>query len=224
MANFGPRKRVPAPLIGDDETEPVAVGARLAAGADEQPTAPRRGRPPGVRTAPNADRGPVHIAAATDEREPAHEPAHATPRVRTRQSQATAQANPFDLPTEEIPEGSSYEWKRFSITGQTADHDPFYLSSMRRQGWEPVEPRRHSNWVPPNYDKPYIIRDGLILMERPSGLTDEARLEQKQLANRQMREARERLGLAPKDTMTRDFEGIRPKVQQEYMRPVPIEE
>ena len=87
-----------------------------------------------------------------------------------------------------------------------------------------VDPRRHPNWVPPNYDKPYIIRDGLILMERPIELTNEARQEQKQLARQQMREAQERLGMAPKDTMTRDFDGIRPRVEQQVMRPVPIED
>lgn len=225
MSNYGPRKRAPAPApqMIDDGIEPGATGPGIAdTVSQEQPAAPRRGRPPNVppKAAPNADRGPVHVAAATDEREASHEPAHASPRVRTRQSHATAQANPFDLPKDEIPEGSSYEWKRFSVSGQSADHDPFYLASMRRQGWEPVDPRRHPNWVPPGYDKTSIIRDGQILMERPIELTNEARQEQKQMARQQMREAQERLGLAPKDTMTRDFEGIRPRVQQEYMRPV----
>lgn len=191
---------------------------------NEEPGAIASAASPAADAAPNADRGPVHTAAATDARAPAHDPAHDRPRTRTRQSHATAQANPFDLPKDEIPEGSSYEWKRFSVSGQSADHDPFYLASMRRQGWEPVDPRRHPNWVPPGYDKPHIIRDGLILMERPIELTNEARLEQKNLARQQMREAQERLGMAPKDTMTRDFEGIRPRVEQQVMRPVPIED
>lgn len=230
MANYGPRKRAPAPapqmVDGEPGNEPGAVGEGLMPTDATQaapPAAPvRRGRP--RKSAPNADRGPVHIAAATTSREPAHEPVHATPRVRTRQSHATAQANPFDLPKDEIPEGSSYEWKRFSVSGQSADHNPFYLASMRSQGWEPVDPRRHPNWVPPRYDKPNIIRDGLILMERPVELTNEARQEQEGLARKQMRIAKERLGLAPKDTMTRDFEGVRPRIQQEYVRAVPIED
>lgn len=174
--------------------------------------------------APNADRSPVHMPGPTDAREPSHDAAHASPRVRTRQKHAVATANPFDIPQDEIPEGSSYEWKRFSVTGQSADHDPFYLAGMRRQGWEPVDPRRHPNWVPPGYDKPTIIRDGQILMERPIELTNEARQEQRTLARQQMREAQERLGLAPKDTMTRDFDGIRPRLEQQVMRPVAIEE
>lgn len=206
MANATRRRVQPAPQAQVTEDLP----------GNEEPGA--------AQSAPNADRSPVHTAAATDARAPSHEPEHASPRVRTRQSQATAQANPFDIPKEEIPEGSSYEWKRFSVSGQSADHDPFYLASMRRQGWEPVDPRRHPTWVPPGYDKPTIIRDGQILMERPIELTNEARQEQKTLARQQMREAQERLGLAPKDTMTRDFEGVRPRLEQQVMRPVPIED
>lgn len=215
MATNATRRRasVPTPQVIEDETD--QPGATVASAEVPVP-----------RSAPNADRGPVHIAKATDAREPSHEPAHDSPRVRTRTRQNAAQAtsNPFDIPLDEIPEGSSYEWKRFSVTGQSADHDPFYLAGMRRQGWEPVDPRRHPNWVPPGYDKPTIIRDGQILMERPIELTNEARQEQKQLARQQMREAQERLGLAPKDTMTRDFDGVRPRLEQQVMRPVPIED
>jgi hypothetical protein len=213
MANQGTRRRIvqPPQVIEDD----IEQQERAAALLEENDA---------LASAPNADRGPMHIAPGADAREPSHEPVHASPRVRTRQSHATARANPFDLPKDEIPEGSSYEWKRFSVMGQSADHDPFYLSEMRRQGWEPVDPRRHPNWVPPGYDKPTIIRDGLILMERPIELTNDARQEQKQMARAQMREAQERLGLAPRDTMTRDFDGIRPRVERQIMRPVPIED
>lgn len=200
----------PAPSKASAETFDTAVAGALA------------GKAP-----PNADRSPMHTAAATDNNEPAHDPAHETPRVRTRQRQQTIQS-PFDIPKDEIPEGSSYEWKRYSVSGNTADHDAFYLASMRRQGWEPVDPRRHPNWVPPGYDKPNIIRDGLILMERPIELTNDARQEMKSLAKTQVKEAEQRLGLSPKvngtDTMTRDHEGVRPRVVKELGRMVAIEE
>lgn len=211
MAN--PRRRVPETLPPQAAPEPVAP---VAAAAPEPAPAPQ--------AAPNADRSPVHLPGPTDSNQPAHDAAHQAPRVRTRQSHATAQQNPFDIPKDEIPEGSSYEWKRYSVTGQTADHDPFYLASMRRQGWEPVDPRRHPTWVPPGYDKPYLIRDGQILMERPIELTNEARKEVRDLSRQQMREAEQRLGLTPKDTMTRDFKGVEPRVVKEVMRPMAIEE
>ena len=93
---------------------------------------------------------------------------------------------------------------------------------MRSQGWEPVDPKRHPNWVPPGYDKPNIIKSGQILMERPLSLTREAQAEQRQLAKTQMREAEQRLGMTPKDTLTRSHTGVEPRITKEYVRAVPI--
>jgi hypothetical protein len=171
-----------------------------------------------------AQREPMHSSNVSPEREAAHDAVHDKPRVRTRQRHATVQDSPFDLPRDEIPEGSSYEWKRYSVSGLTADTDPFYLASMRRQGWEPVDPKRHPNWIPDGYDKPYLVRDGLILMERPMELTLEARKEVRDLSRQQVREAEQRLGLAPKDTMTRNFDGVRPQIVKEVGRMIPVEE
>lgn len=168
----------------------------------------------------NADRPPQHLSA-TDTREPIHDTAHEKPRVRTRQRRATADDNPFNLPLDEIPEGSTYEWKRFSNVGQ---EDPFYLAAQRKQGWEPVDPRKHPTWIPPGYSQPYILRDGLILMERPVELTNEARAEIRQLSRQQVIEAEQRLGMGPKDTLTRDHDGVRPKIVKEIGRMVPIED
>ena len=158
-----------------------------------------------------------HEAATT--REPAHEEAHAPARsTRTRRRKSTVQDDMFYIPVEEIPEGSSYEWKRHSVNGM---EDPFYLASMREQGWEPVDPKKHPNWVPPGYSQPHIIKGGQILMERPMELTKQARAEDQQLARRQIREAEQRLGLTPKDTMTRSFPGAEPKITKEIGRMIP---
>jgi hypothetical protein len=149
------------------------------------------------------------------------EPARAAPRTRTRMRHATAQDDEFAIPKGEIPDGASYQWKRFTVMGQ---EDPFYLAAMRRQGWEPVDPKCHPNWVPEGYDKPYIIRGGQILMERPKELTEQAEREVIDLTRQDMLTAEQRLGLAPKDTMTRNFSGLKNQVQKEMMRPVQIEE
>jgi hypothetical protein len=164
----------------------------------------------------NAPRTPQHAA----EHEPEHEPEHA-PAKRTRRRMSTVNDDTFHIPMEEIPEGSSYEFKRFSVNGQ---EDPFYIARMREQGWEPVDPKRHPNWLPPGYSLPHIIKGGQILMERPMELTKEARAENRVLARQQVREAEQRLGMTPKDTLTRDHEGIKPRVVKEYMRPMSIEE
>lgn len=163
------------------------------------------------RTQPRA---PIHGPRMRSQREAQHENGHSEPR-RTRRRKATAVEDIYYIPVEEIPEGSSYEWKRWSVVGA---EDPFYIAQMREQGWEPVDPKRHPNWLPPGYNQPFIIKGGQILMERPIELTEEARAEQKVLARRQVREAEARLGRTPGNTHQR----LAPKITKEVMRAVPV--
>jgi len=164
----------------------------------------------------NADRAPVHASGAAV-REEQRVPVHVEPR-RTRRRKSTVHEDQFYLPQDEIPAESSYEWKRFSVHGQ---EDPFYLASLREQGWEPVNPKRHPNWVPPGYNQPHIIKGGMILMERPLSLTLEAQQEQRQLARQQVREAEQRLGMTPKGELTREHPDVRPRITKEVGRMVP---
>ena len=161
-------------------------------------------------------------------REPAHQaagravnrtPAHEKP-VRTRRHKLETHDDEFYLPLDEIPEGLSYEWKRMSVMGQ---EDPYYIAKMRGQGWEAVLASRHPNWVPPGYDKPHIIKGGLLLMERPIELTEQARAEEKKISKRQVRDAEARLGMTPKGELTRNFPGVEATVTKEYVRPVMIQ-
>lgn len=186
----------------------------------EQPTIETVTENPPAAAPRTALRMPDH-APATAAREADHEAAHESPRVRTRSRRSTVNEDMFYIPVEEIPEGSSYEWKRYSVNGL---EDPFYLAQMREQGWEPVDPKRHPNWVPPDYKSPTIIKGGQILMERPIELTQEARQEQRQLARKQTIEAEQRLGMTPKDTMTRQYKGVEPQIHKEIGRMIPIEE
>lgn len=164
--------------------------------------------------------GPVpgRIVAA---REPQHEDDHEAPRVRTRRKKSAINEDIFYIPLEDIPEGSSYEWKRWSVHGL---EDPFYIAQLRGQGWEPVDPKRHPNWLPPGYKETHIIKGGQILMERPQELTNEARSESRVLAKRQVKEAEQRLGMAPKDTGTRSLAEVAPRVVKEIGRMVSVEE
>lgn len=177
--------------------------------------------PPGPQEGTGAPvrRTPLHVSRA-DDREPQHEQGHNKPR-RTRRRKGTTQDNMFDLPVDEIPSDLTYEWKRLSNLGM---EDPFYIAGLREQGWEPVPPSRHPNWVPPGYNQPNIIKGGLILMDRPKELTDEARREERQLARQQVREAEQRLGVTPKGELTRQHEGVTPRVTKEMVRPILVEE
>jgi len=164
-----------------------------------------------------AKRAPQHGIGREEVREPQHLAEHA-PERRTRRRKATINDDIFYIPLEEIPEDSSYEWKRWSNLGL---EDPFYIAQMREQGWEPVDPKRHPSWVPPGYNQPHIIKGGQILMERPLELTLEAHREQRQLSKQQTREAEQRLGMAPKDTGTRDLPEVKPRVVKEIGRMIP---
>lgn len=186
-------------------------------------------RPTRARPSIAAKAKPKKAAVRERLREPAHQPkakavarspAHEKP-VRTRRRKLLQQDDQYYLPVEEIPDDLVYEWKRFSTMGQ---EDPFYVASMREQGWEPVPPSRHPNWLPPGYDQQHIIKGGLILMERPIELQREARAEEKALAKRQVREAEERLGMTPKGELTRNFPGIQNRVTKEWNRPVVVTE
>lgn len=170
-------------------------------------------------------------------RDPAHQPAaratsrapvHETP-TRTRRRKLLTHDDQFWLPIDEIPDTHkamfdgnlviSYEWKRFSNLGQ---EDPFYIAMCREQGWEPVSPSRHPNWLPPGYDKPNIIKGGLILMERPVELSLQAKREDKQASKQQVREAEARLGMTPRGELSRNHPDLQVGVQKEWNRPVSV--
>lgn len=169
---------------------------------------------------PIAQREPAHQARVVETREQEHVNDHAAPRARTRRRKSTVNEDQFFIPLDEIPEGLNYEWKRWENVGQ---QDPFYIAQMREQGWEPVDPKHHPNWVPPGYHEPHIIKGGQILMERPMALTLEARKELRQLSKTQVIEAEQRLGMTPKGELPRDEAGLSPKIQKEMVRMV-IEE
>jgi hypothetical protein len=190
----------------------------------ETPVAPvkLKGRPKGSKNK-NTLRDKEHVAMRSPSNSAEHAAEHDKPRTRRRN--ATSASSPLDWPKEEIPEGSSYEWKRLSVVGE---ENHYYIAHMRQQGWEPVDPRRHPNRVPPGYDKPTIVHEGLILMERPIELTEQARAEVNSETKQKMIEAERRLGMSPKEsgteTLTRQHPELNNRVVKEWGRVVPVQE
>lgn len=84
----------------------------------------------------------------------------------------------FEVDLARIPKGMTYEWKRATVLGQGS---PQYDVFMREQGFEPVPASRHPEMVIEGH-KGAIIRDGLILMERPEEYTREAQAEDRRNA------------------------------------------
>lgn len=124
----------------------------------------------------------------------------------------------FRINAVEIPEGWTYEWKRKYVLGQA---DPSYEVELIRKGWEPVPLSRHPHMMPAGMNMTTIERDGMILMERPKELTEEARDVELRRARSQVKQKEQQLATTPDGTMTRDHPQARPNLRKGY-EPIPI--
>ena len=100
----------------------------------------------------------------------------------------------FFVDPDTIPDGWTYEWKRYSIYNQ---EDPSYQVELRRMGWMPVPSSRHPEMMPVNYKDDVILRKGMLLMERPEEITDEIRAIDRKEARDQVRMKEKQLNDAP---------------------------
>ena len=90
--------------------------------------------------------------------------------------------NPFDFPDDVKEPGWSYQFIRHSVYGNT-DHSE--LSAMKRAGWREVHPDALNGYfreeTPEGQN--HILKEGLILVERPEQMTRDAQEEQLKTAN-----------------------------------------
>lgn len=93
-----------------------------------------------------------------------------------------------------VPEGWSYEWKRKTVMGQ---EDPAYQVQLARKGWESVPAGRHPSYMPVGGKHTTIERKGMILMERPLEITEEAREHDLKRARMQIRQKEAQLNSSP---------------------------
>lgn len=135
-----------------------------------------------------------------------------------RQGQNLDELDRFKIETHIIPEGWTYEWKRRTLFGK---EDPAYQVELSRQGWEPVPLTRHPEMMPQGWENDTIERDGMILMERPSELTSEARDVELRRAKNQVRAKEQQLGSAPDGQFGRDHQQVRPSIKKGY-EPMPV--
>jgi hypothetical protein len=95
------------------------------------------------------------------------------------------------------PEGWTYEWKRKSVMGME-DHS--HMTNLKRAGWEevPVDlDADHRSMMPHNWSGNTIERDGLVLMMRPSVITEEMRQIELRRARGQVQAKEQQLNEAP---------------------------
>jgi hypothetical protein len=99
----------------------------------------------------------------------------------------------FYINPSDIPPGWDYEWKRKLLLGA---EDPAYQVALARAGWEPVPTSRHPSYMPNQGSHPIIERKGMVLMERPSEISDEARAIELRKARNQVRQKEAQLNSA----------------------------
>jgi hypothetical protein len=161
---------------------------------------------------------------AGKETPPANAPAPKTESSRDRAAKRAAElrghlgdmnqgTDDFFVPPEFIPDGWSYEWKRKTNVGM---EDPAYQVALARMGWEPVPSSRHPSMMPDDNKYQIIERKGMILMERPLEITEEARQIERNNARNQIRNKEQQLAAAPDGTMTRDHAQARPKINKSF--------
>ena len=125
----------------------------------------------------------------------------------------------FFVPSQIIPEGWTYEWKRKLTLGA---EEPSHMVALTRMGWEPVPVARHPEMMPGGGNYVHIERKGMILMERPTELVEEALEIERRRAIGQVRAKEAQLAGTPEGTMTRDDPRVAPKIKKAYeAMPVP---
>lgn len=148
-------------------------------------------------------------------------------RARRRTAEVREHLGSLDDGTDEFiapepPAGWTYEWKRKTILGQ---EDPAYQVALLRMGWEPVPTSRHPEMMPGNGSYATIERKGMVLMERPTELVEEARMIERRKASNQVRAKEQQLSGAPEGGLGhRDHSSVKPKITKSFeAMPVPSE-
>ena len=113
----------------------------------------------------------------------------------------------------EPPPGWTYEWKRKLTLGA---EEPSHMVALTRMGWEPVPVARHPEMMPGGGNYVHIERKGMILMERPTELVEEALEIERRRATGQVRAKEAQLAGTPEGTMTRDDPRVAPKIKKAY--------
>lgn len=112
-----------------------------------------------------------------------------------------------------IPDGWTYEWKRFS-TFNKEDHQ--YLNAMKRAGWSAVPASRHPDMVPEGEAEGSITRKGNLLMERPTEIVRERQAVMERRARAQVQQKEAQIRGTPDGTFER-----RASVKKGY-EPIPV--
>ncbi len=136
----------------------------------------RRGRPPMARD--TEDNRP-----AMRDDDPRARAAKRAAELRDNRDESYDGADEYYIDPSIIPDGWSYEWKtRFVMNQEQSSH----MLALRRGGWEEVPTARHPEMMPLGSTDAFIMRKGMVLMERPMEITEDARMRDKRNARQQV--------------------------------------
>lgn len=188
----------------------------------------RKGRPPKLFLAPEvAEVEEIVVETPIERPSMRAEMREESPaeRAKRRAAEIRGHLNGIDEGTDEfyidpsmIPDGWAYEWKRRLLLGA---EDPSHNVALYRMGWEPVPVSRHPEMMPRDWAGQTIERKGMILMERPLELVEEARQIERRKAVNQVRDKEAQIAGTPDGTLTRDHAQARPSIKKGY-EPIPI--
>lgn len=149
----------------------------------------------------------------TEDITPRRGPGRPPQRTEQRLSRPKMRSSRYDIDPKKIPDGVAYEWKRVSTLGQV---DRQHQIDMGKFHWTAVPAHRHPELATDATDGG-IINGGLMLMERPAYLTEEARQEDMASARSQLGEHMARLG----QSEVRDMPRNKPKLSRSYETAIP---
>ena len=87
--------------------------------------------------------------------------------------------------------------------------DAGYINSLKRTGWSEVPANRpgFDRFVPRNWKESFILKEGQILMERPTEVSNEIKRRMHGQATERVRIAEMQNGQSPPGTLPRDNNG-----------------
>lgn len=114
--------------------------------------------------------------------------------IRDHNSGSSENGDKFWIDPEMVPEGWSYEWKVRTVYNA---ENPAHQLELQRRGWRPVPVSRHPDRMPADWKGQTIEMDGMIMMERPKEITDDAIADRHRRARMQVRAKEEQLAATP---------------------------
>lgn len=125
---------------------------------------------------------------------PAPRPAQRSEQRAVQRLSIRTPGNRFDIDETRIPPGMHYEWKRKTFLGR---EDVEHLVNLDANGWAPVPADRHPELSGTRLQSgSEVVRGGMVLMERPKEITEEARELDGFAAKQQVAAQIQRLGLS----------------------------